>query len=131
MPYTIDIQPERRRVIVCGIGSPDIGETMETMRRLAAEPTNDPTFGILADMRELEYVASFEDLIVMRNGFDELKASYVGPIAILVPDLLRYGIARTISGLTGLIGIRIEAFRELAEAEAWLASETGGPDRTS
>ena len=131
MPYTIDIQPERRRVVVTGTGKPDIGETMATMRRLAADPAYEPMFGILADMRELEYVASFEDLIVMRDGFDELKASYTGPIAVLVSDLLRYGIARTISGLTGLIGIRIEAFREPAAADAWLAGEADGPRPTT
>ena len=127
MPYTIAIQPDRRRVVVCGLGSPDVGETMDTMRRLAADPTHDPAFGILADMRELDYIASFEDLIVLRNGFDELKASYTGPIAIVLPDLLRYAIARTLSGLTSMIGIRLEAFRELAAAEVWLAIETGGP----
>ena len=131
MPYAIDIRSEQRRVVVTGTGKPDVVETMETMRRLAAEPDFEPTFGILCDVRELEYVASFDDLIVMRDGFDELKESYAGPIAVLVPDLLRYGIARTISGLTSLIGIRIEAFRELAEADAWLASETDGPRRPS
>ncbi len=131
MPYTIDIQPGRRRVVVTGTGTSDIGETMDTMRRLAADPVHEPNFGIFCDVRELAYVASFEDLIVMRDGFGALKVSYTGPIAILVPDLLRYGIARTISGLTGLIGIRIEAFRELAEAEAWLASATGGPHPTT
>ncbi len=123
MPYTIDIQPARRRAVVTGTGSSDIAETMATMRRLAAEPAYESTFGIYCDMRELDYVASFEDLIVVRDGFDALKASYAGPIAILVPNLLQYGIARTISGLTGLIGIRIEAFREPAEADAWLAAE--------
>ena len=124
MPYAIDIQPARHRVNVRGLGKPDVRETVETMRRLAADPLHSPTFGILADMRELDYVASFDDLIVMRDVFDELKVAYTGPIAVLVPDLLRYGIARTISGLTGMIGIRIEAFRDLAEAEAWLDAET-------
>ena len=126
MPYAIDIQPARHRVIVRGLGKPDIRETVEAMRRLAADPLHSPEFGILADMRDLDYVASFDDLIVMRDVFDELKVSYTGPIAVLVPDLLRYGIARTISGLTGMIGIRIEAFRDLADAEAWLDAETFG-----
>lgn len=131
MPYTIDIQTARRRVVVTGTGSSDITDTMETMRRLAAQPAYESTFGIYCDVRQLDYVASFEDLIVMRDGFDALKASYSGPIAVLVPDLLRYGIARTISGLTGLIGIRIEAFREPAEADAWLAAEMDGSRPTS
>ncbi len=126
MPYAIDIQPARHRVVVRGLGKPDLRETVETMRRLAADPVHSPAYGILADMRELDYVASFDDLIVMRDAFDELKGSYTGPIAVVVPDLLRYGIARTISGLTGMIGIRIEAFRELAEADAWLDAETDG-----
>lgn len=131
MPYDIEIHPERRRVVVRGIGSPDVVETIATMRRLAAEPAYQPTFGILCDVRELSYIASFDDLILMRDAFDEHKASYRGPIAIVVPDLLRYGIARTISGLTGMIGIRIEAFRELPEAEAWLEGETPGSATTA
>ena len=128
MPYAIDIQPANHRVVVRGLGKPDIRETVEAMRRLAADPLHSPGFGVFADMRELDYVASFDDLIVMRDAFDELKGSYTGPIAVVVPDLLRYGIARTISGLTGMIGIRIEAFRDPAQADAWLAAETSGPD---
>jgi len=131
MPYAIDIQPARRRVVVRGLGKPDLSDTVEAMRRLAADPMHSPGFGVLADMRELDYVASFDDLIVMRNAFDELKSSYTGPIAVVVPDLLRYGIARTISGLTGMIGIRIEAFREMTAADAWLEAETNGADSAS
>ena len=124
MPYDVEIRPEQRRVIVRGRGPADVAETVAWMRRLATNPEFAPGFGMLVDVRELEYIASFEDLLAMRDTFDELRESFRGPIAVVVPDLLRYGITRTISGLTGMIGVRIEGFRDRAEAEAWLTAET-------
>jgi len=127
MPYLVEIRPETRRAVVRGQGPADVAETVAWMRRLAEDPAFEPGFGMLVDVRELAYIASFDDLLVMRDVFEELRDAFRGPIAVVVPDMLRYGITRTISGLTALFGVRIEAFREEPEAEAWLAAETG-PD---
>ena len=124
MPYSIDIRPAQRRAVVRGVGSADVADTVASMRELAALPGFEPGFGLLVDVRDLAYVASFDDLIALRDVFGELRESFSGPIAVVVSDLLRYGITRSISGLTSMIGIRIEAFRDEAEAEAWLTAET-------
>jgi hypothetical protein len=124
MPSTFDIDPARRRITVTCTGSYDADEALVAMREFAARPDLDPAFGLLVDVRQLAYVASFDDLILHRDGFLELRASFRGPIAVVGPDLLRYGIARSASGLLGRVGIRMEVFRDIAEAEAWLAAET-------
>jgi hypothetical protein len=124
MPYSIDIRPAERRAVVRGQGSADVAGTVALMRELAARPAFEPGFGVLIDVRDLAYVASFDDLIALRDVFGELRESFRGPIAVVVSDLLRYGITRSISGLTGMIGVRIEPFRDEAAAEAWLTAET-------
>ena len=123
MPYLVDIRPAQRLAVVRGTGRSGLAETLDTMRDLAARPEFPPGFGMLVDVRELDYVASFDDLLAMRDVFSELREAFSGPIAVVVPDLLRYGITRTIAGLTGMVGVRIEAFRDSADAETWLALE--------
>lgn len=125
MPYLVEIKPALRRAVIRGEGPADVNETIAWMRRLAEDPAFEPGFGMLVDVRELAYIASFDDLLVLRDVFEELRDAFSGPIAVVVPDLLRYGITRTISGLTSMFGVRIEAFREEPAAEAWLVAETG------
>jgi len=124
MAYTFDIRPSDGRVHVHAQGPSGLEEVLQTMREVAEDPRHRPESGIVVDIRELDYVASFEDLLKVRDEFDARRAAFRGPIAVIVPDLLRYGITRTISGLAGMIGVRIDAFREPDDAEKWLAAES-------
>ena len=121
MPYEIAIDPAARIVRVLATGPSDVVETREAMERVASAPGYEPDFGILADARTHQYVASFPDLLQLRDAFEQMRERFQGPIAVVLGDPLRYGATRGLAGMTDLFGIRLRAFREMDAASAWLA----------
>lgn len=43
-----------------------------------------------------------------------------GPIAVVATDDITFGMVRTFSGLAAPIGMRVNAFRQVSDAEEWL-----------
>jgi hypothetical protein len=121
MPYVFAIDPSARLVRVQATGPSDVGQTIEAISNLAQTPGYEPDFGILVDARTHQYVASFPDLLQLRDAFVQLRERYQGPIAVVLGDTLRYGATRGLSGMIDLIGIRLRAFRDMDAASAWLA----------
>lgn len=123
MPYDVSIDPAARRVTIHAHGTSDLVGTIAQMRALAADPLYAPDFAIVVDANELDYVPSFADTLRLRDAFEELRASYKGPIAVVMDDTLRYGVTRALAGMTSLFGVRLQAFRDFPAARAWLAEE--------
>ena len=123
MPYEYTIDPAARRVLIRAFGASNYGEARRTADALIAEPLYDPAFAILMDGRELEYLASYEDALKFRDMFSLLKASFRGPIAVVVQGTARYGVSRMIATMADLVGVRMEAFLSIADAEVWLLEQ--------
>jgi hypothetical protein len=121
MPYVFAIDAAARLVRVQALGPSDAAETLEAISNLARMPGYEPDFGILVDARAHQYVASFADLIRLRDGLEHLRERFRGPIAVVLGDPLRYGATRGLGAMTDLFGIRLRAFREMDAASAWLA----------
>jgi hypothetical protein len=126
MPYEVTIDAPARRVLVRAYGPSTFDEARASAEALVADATFEPSFAILVDGRELEYLASYEDALHFRDMFQRLKASFRGPIAVVVQGTARYGVSRMIASLLDLVGVRMEAFLSLPEAETWLAAH-GAP----
>ena len=123
MPYDISIHPPLRRVVVRAYGPSSFEEARASADKLIADPLFDPTYAILVDGRELEYLASYHDAIQFRDMFERMKNSFQGPIAVVVQGMARYGVSRMIAMMADLVGVRMEAFMALPEAEEWLAGQ--------
>lgn len=123
MPYDVSIDPAARRVTIRGHGTSDLAATLAQMRALAADPLYAPDFALLVDANELDYVPTFAETLRLRDAFEELRAEYRGPIAIVLADTLRYGVTRSLAGMTSLFGVRLQAFRDFPAARAWLDEE--------
>ena len=122
MPYDVSIDAAARRVHVHASGPSSFEEAKATMDTLVADPAFQPTFSILFDGREMEYLATYEDAIQFRDTFQRMKEKFRGPIAVVVQGTARYGVSRMIASLLDLVGVRMEAFLSLPEAETWLDS---------
>ena len=122
MPYDVSIDAAARRVHVRAVGPTTFEEARATMNRLVADPGFEPTYSILFDGREMEYLATYEDAIQFRDLFQKMKEKFRGPIAVVVQGTARYGVSRMIASLLDLVGVRMEAFLSLPEAETWLDS---------
>ena len=123
MPYEHDIDPVARRATVRAYGPSSFDEGRRATEALIAEPGYDPTFEILFDGRELVYLASYQDALQFRDLFALLRASFRGPIALVVQGTARYGMSRMIATMADLVGVRMEAFRTIPDAEVWLSEQ--------
>jgi hypothetical protein len=118
MPYSITLDPKRRRALVLGAGANDLASTLAAMNELAARPDFAPGFGILCDFRANEYTPGTVDSGKLA---DALTARFAGrAMAIVVSGLLQYGVANVITTIVRLRGNPVAAFRDLPEAEGWL-----------
>ena len=126
MPYEHFIDPAKHRVVVRAFGPSTFEEARAAGDRLIADPLFAPPFEILFDGRELEYLASYQDALQFRDMFGRLKASFRGPIAVVVQGMARYGVSRMIATLTDLVGVKMEAFLSVPDAEAWITEQLGG-----
>ena len=122
MPYDVSIDAAARRVHVRAFGPSSFDEAKVSIDDLIVDPTFEPTFSILFDGREMEYLASYEDALQFRDLFQRMKEKFRGPIAVVVQGTARYGVSRMIASLLDLVGVRMEAFLSLPEAETWLDS---------
>ena len=126
MPYEYAIDPAAHRVDVRGFGASSFEEARVKTEELTKDPAFDPSFAILFDGRELEYLATYEDALKFRDLFGRLRETFRGPIAIVVQGTARYGVSRMIATLADLVGVRMEAFLALPDAEAWLLQHRSG-----
>ena len=126
MPYEYRIDPAARRVVIRGFGPSTFEESQRAAEALIADPGYNPTFAILVDGRELEYLASYQDALRFRDMFGLLRTSFRGPIAVVVQGTARYGVSRMIATMADLVGVRMEAFLSISDAEGWIL-EQGGP----
>jgi hypothetical protein len=122
MPYDVTIDAAARRVHVRAFGPSSYDEAKESIDRLVVDPAFEPTFSLLFDGREMEYLASYEDALRFRDLFQQMKDKFRGPMAIVVQGTARYGVSRMIASLLDLVGVKMEAFLSLPEAETWLDS---------
>ena len=125
MPYEYKIDVAARRTTVRAFGPSSFDEARRTAEALIAEPGYDPMFAILVDGRELEYIASYQDALQFRDMFELLRASFRGPIAVVVHGTARYGVSRMIATMADLVGVHMEAFRTIPDAETWLLEQDG------
>jgi hypothetical protein len=118
MPYSIRMDPARRRAVVFGSGANDLSSSLAAMAELAAHADFEPGFGILCDFRESDYAPATGESQRLADGY---TARFAGrPMALVVSGLLHYGIANMITTIVRLRGNPVAAFRDVPEAEAWL-----------
>lgn len=129
MAYTITVDAVKRRAVIVAVGGNDLASSIAAMDELAARADFLPGFAILCDFRENDYTPGASDSTKLADAYSSRFSGR--PMAIVVSGLLHYGIANMITTIVRLRGSPVAAFREVAEAEAWLGaaraeSEAGG-----
>jgi hypothetical protein len=126
-PVRYERDDARRRVVVTVEGAFQTSDVIAVIGRQRAEDTW--SYGMLYDLRHLTGRPTLADL---REITGQATAHHPaeprrGPVAILVTDPKMYGIACTYAAL-GLLKLTIRVFRDLDDAELWLAAETSQAD---
>jgi hypothetical protein len=122
MPYRYTIDSDARLITVVGEGLADLAATEALMRSVAADLAHHPDFDALVDARALDYMPTFREAQEIRSMLQGLRDSYRGRVAVVVEGAVRFGVTRMVSQLLEANGIRMEAFRDLESARAWLAN---------
>ena len=118
MPIVHTIDPERRVVQSRLWDVVTETDAWGSAAALMNDPSFDPTFAQLADMREMKQVEvdqnTVRELAVMRIFAPESKR------ALVVASDLQYGIGRMTTSYAEAGDQQIAIFRTVAEAERWL-----------
>jgi hypothetical protein len=123
MPVRYERDDARRRVVVTVEGAFQTSDQLTVIERQRAEDTW--SYGMLFDMRRMTGHPTLADLreIMGQAASHRPTEPPRGPVALLVTDPILYGVACTYAAL-GHSKLTIQVFRNLDEADLWLATET-------
>jgi hypothetical protein len=123
MAIQYDRDDARRLVILTGRGTFETREILQVIDRQRAEGVWG--YGLLYDLRRTTGHPGLSDLRDIMSKVASYAATERrrGPVALLTTDPDFYGAACAYAAL-GRSRLRIEVFRELEDATAWLAAET-------
>jgi hypothetical protein len=120
MPITYSISREQNRVTALATGIIRADDLHGLTRSLLADPDLVPGLRGLYDSRLGEPDITILQLAEVAGEVRQLLNRGLGRIAIVAQSQNSYRVAKTFTVLARAIGIDVDVFRELPEAEAWL-----------
>jgi hypothetical protein len=124
MPITYHRDDQRRRIIVTTIGLVGLDDVLAVVDRQAGEGTWH--YGMLYDSRRVASVASQMDVRAGLRHVDALSRTHGrrGPVAFVTTMPAAFGMVRMYSTLAGQRHQAVEVFRDIGDAERWVALHT-------
>ena len=119
MPYDIEVDPEARIAYVTGRGSTDSDEGHAVLVELAAHPDFEPGFGLMWDLRDLQYEATADDMMTGFKNVVRFKPLLRSRMAIIVGPAMETP-SELSAALYETAGFETRVFWELDEARAWV-----------
>ena len=122
MPQRHQIDVARRIVVSCAWGELSTADFLAHFQAVGTDPSFDPTFGQLVDLRE---VALFTlDTVTIR---EKAARSLFQPgvrRAIVAPSDIAFGLARMFGMYAASASQNVAVFRTIDDAERWLGLAT-------
>jgi hypothetical protein len=123
MPYKWKVDPAARLVFVRGWGPMDLEESLRTPHELLSDPAYDPGFGVLVDLRELDYEPQPDDVVAVAHNLIGMAPLLRSRIGVVVAQGLATA-AEVGAAMAGAGGLPLRVFTDPDEARAWLAGDT-------
>jgi hypothetical protein len=123
MPITYTISREQKRVTAFATGIIRADDLHGLTRALLADPGLVPGLRGLYDSRLAEPDITIMQLAEVAGEVRQLLNRGLGRIAIVAQSQNSYRVAKTFTVLARAIGVDVDVFKELPEAEAWLAED--------
>ena len=120
MPLTVSVDNKRGLVVTHGAGVLTLDDIAGARAQLRANPDFDPTFYELFDVRDVTE-AKLTGAEMARVAASSVLAPGVCR-AFVIANQKQHGLARMFSGFAEPHDQRVDIFRDIAVAEAWLAS---------
>jgi len=121
MPYIFELDSQLRVAFVRGFGPMDLAETLEAPAVLSRHVGFRPDFGVIADLRALEYEPAADDVVAVARNLIGLRHNFTSRVAVVVPRRLSLA-AEIGAAMAGAGGFALRIFESLDEAMAWVVS---------
>ena len=86
----------------------------------------DPTYSLIVDLTDIAGFPLIEDAKIVTKVFRAMQDCLKGKVAVVAPSPVVLTIARLVAVLGSSEGLRLEAFRSVAEAREWLGVDGKG-----
>ena len=123
MPITYTIDREQRRINAFATGIIRAEDLRGLIRSLLADPGLVPGLRGLYNSSYAEPDITILQLAETAGEVRQLLNRGLGRIAIVAQSATTYRVAKTFTVLARAIGINVDIFTELAEAEVWLGED--------
>jgi hypothetical protein len=123
MPITYKIDREQRRITAFATGITRADDLHELIRSLLADPAFVPGLRALYDARYAEPDITIMQLAEVAGEVRQLLQRGLGRIAIAAQSDTTFRVAKTFTVLARAVGVDVDVFRELVDAEASLAKD--------
>jgi len=120
MPYSIDVDHVRRRVVVVSHDPVGLADALQLLDRFVAEGVW--TYSLLHDARAITWIPSVTDIRRLLSHIEAITRTTGsrGPVALITANDALFGMTRMYSVLGQDIALTVEVFREPLQAERWL-----------
>ena len=118
MPMTSEIDVDRGLVRTRLVGAVSVDEVEKHNHDLAKDPEFRPGFKQLVDLTRMTEI--LYDLAAVRKSAEDHVFSPGARRALVAPTDATFGMSRMFAIQSEKAGQRIEVFRDMASAEAWL-----------
>jgi hypothetical protein len=105
-------------------GEFDLEESKQALSLLLQDPGFSKQCDILIDLREAECDLTMADIFEIVQYLVEHRQAFLGKLAVLVSGTSEFDKARFMELCAENRGIKVHAFTDPADAEAWLRMET-------
>jgi hypothetical protein len=95
-------------------------ESLEVIRQVSADERLSEDFGVLVDARATRFAPTTQEARAIASVVSDPTLFSRHLIAVVVSEMVQYGMTNMIALLAGLNGATIRVFYEVEEAEVWL-----------
>ncbi len=120
MAFEFALSDRDRRIQVTARGQVDFRESLAAGVALTKRPDFQPHYGVLVDLREIEFAPKTPEIEHFGRDLARFKESFQGRIAVVVEGQLMFGLARMTCSVADASGFPMRPFTDLEEACAWL-----------
>ncbi|MFQ5739856.1 MAG: hypothetical protein ACE5JX_12675 [Acidobacteriota bacterium] len=120
MAFYHTISQEEGIAYVTASGPGDLQASEDGAAELAADPSFQSYYGVLVDLRLVEYLPSAEETREIAAQLGQFKDTFDGKVAVVVSGNVAFGLVRMTCIYAELMGCSMTAFRDYQAALQWL-----------
>jgi hypothetical protein len=123
MPFSWNISEEEALASVRFEGPTNLAEVVGSIVEVTGSPDFLSHYGVLVDLREMEYSPSVRELIEIASATINMKSLMQGKLALVTSSAFHHQLTQFNMRLVSVMGVRGKAFREMEEARRWVLSQ--------